>query len=104
MDRQPPRRQEINLAEGIRCLPLPPGALERISKLPVPCHETINWAEENPSGFVDELIGPVTSLFGRLVLLSTFLDRKQCRYVVQLGDSACQCPVITGVLREAHSK
>jgi hypothetical protein len=32
------------------------------------------------------------------------LDREQCRYVVQLAGSACQCPIITDVLRETHSK
>lgn len=84
-------------------MPVPAGALDRISHLKVPCHETINWAQENPSEFVDDLIGPVTSLFGRLVLLATFLDRKQCRYIVQLSDSTCQCPVISDVLRQAHS-
>lgn len=104
MEHDPSRRHAMNLAHGIRSLPVPVGALDRISHLPVPCHDTINWAKEDPSEFIDELLGPVPSLFGRLVLLSTFLDRGQCRYVVQLDDSVCQCPVISDVLRETHSK
>ena len=90
MKHDSPRRQSMTSPQGLPSLPVPVGALDRISQLPVPCHDTMSWAKENPSEFIDELLGPVPSLFGRLVLLSTFLDREHCRYVVHLADSATQ--------------
>jgi hypothetical protein len=80
----------------------PCGVLECIQQLPVPCHETIEWSKW-PKPFIDEVTGGVASVFGRLVLLGTFVDRQRQLYIVPLSGSLCQCQVITDVIRGAHT-
>ena len=88
-----------------RCLRLmpPSGVLDEIEQLPVPCHETMDWAQ-SPATFIDNLVGRVASVFGRIVLLGAFIDPKRERYSVPVSGSLCQCPIITDVIRRAHTE
>ena len=81
----------------------PCGVLDCIQRLPVPCHATMEWSKW-PKPFIDEMTGGVASVFGRLVLLGTFVDQQRQRYIVPLSGSLCQCQVITDVIRQAHTE